>query len=41
MAEVLVVGGGPFSPIYLQIGDGLDAQVFFGVFLYDKKENIF
>ena len=35
------LGGGPFSPIFLQIGDGLDAQVFLVVVLYDKKENIF
>ena len=33
--------GGPFSPIYLKIGDRLDAQMFLGVAVYDIKENIF
>ena len=35
------IGGGPFSPIFLKIGDGLDAQMCLGVVLYDKNENIF
>ena len=34
------IRGGPFSPIYLKIGDRLDAQVFLDVVLYDKKENV-
>ena len=33
--------GGTFSPIFLKIGDRLDAQMFLGVVLYDKNENIF
>ena len=35
------LGGGPFSPIFLKIGDRLDAQMFLGVVLYDKNEIIF
>ena len=34
------VGEGPFSPIFLKIRDRLDAQVFLGVFLYNKNDNI-
>ena len=33
--------GGTFIPIYLQIGDRLDAQLFLGVVLYDKKDFFF
>ena len=37
----ILVGEGPFSPIFLKIGDRLDAQVLLVVVLYDKNKNIF
>ena len=38
---LLWLGGETISSIFLKIGDRLDAQVFWGVVLYDKNGNIF